>query len=121
MKVLLFIPRMAKLVRAGTKRQTIRAMRKVPIVPGDELSLRTWTGLPRRSKQEILGDVMCASVQLIIMDDPDSIEVSVNGEWLSDRAKESLAQADGFSNFAEMCELFSKMHGFPFYGEIIKW
>jgi hypothetical protein len=52
MKVLMFQPRFAPLVEAGTKTQTIRPVRRRPIVVGDELSLRAWTGLPYRSPQQ---------------------------------------------------------------------
>lgn len=59
MKVLLFQPRFANLVAAGTKRQTIRPTRKIPIVRGDDLSLRQWQGLPYRSKQVELARGLC--------------------------------------------------------------
>lgn len=134
MKVLLFIPRMAALVRAGTKRQTIRATRRNPIVPGDELSLRTWTGKPYRSPQEILRDgEVCKSVEPIRMEanprftdgirDGDLFSVYLGPliQGLDSYDLDTLAMLDGFKNSIEMYQAFRDMHGFPFEGHLIKW
>ena len=60
MRVRTFKPQFAPLVKAGTKRQTIRPMpkreRDIP-KEGDLESWREWTGKPYRSKQRELCQV----------------------------------------------------------------
>lgn len=116
MRVILFQDRFAELVRAGTKRQTIRKAAKCK--PGDELSLRRWTGKPYRSKQEALRPIeICRAVEPIRLAIEDYVEAGA-GEV----ARQALiAKADGFSCYADMLEWFEKTHGLPFKGEIVKW
>lgn len=35
--------------------------------------------------------------------------------------RDELASNDGFKNYYEMAEWFSKTHGLPFTGQLIKW
>lgn len=132
MKVLMFKPQFAPLVKAGTKRQTIRPKRKHPIKPDDELSLREWTGKPYRSKQQILRDgVICKNVkdvQIVPRSTPDGMFVScfVAGERMESLLGGSgswdrFAEADGFKNAAEMLDWFRSTHGLPFNGDLIQW
>ena len=112
MRVILFQDRFAELVRTGQKKQTIR--KKARCKPGDELSLRKWTGKPYRSKQETLLNTKCKEVGAIRIEDgpaPAGVLMIVEG-W---------AHADGFSSFIEMQEWFRKTHGLPFEGEVITW
>lgn len=132
MKVYLFKPRFAPMVEAGTKRQTIRPKRKHPTKVGDELSLRTWTGKPYRSKQRILRQgERCKEVhsfELRAIQESNFLRlqcfldgvrqetwITGNGDW------DKLAHADGFASAGEMIDWFGKEHGFPFEGELIKW
>ena len=117
MKVLLFQPRFAALVAAGTKRQTIRPMRKRPIRVGDELSLRRWSGAAYRSRQILLRNATCTGVF--------GIHVRRDNVFL-DAGKpplllEEFARQDGFKFFAEMAEWFKRIHGLPFSGVLIAW
>jgi hypothetical protein len=123
MRVILFQPWGAELVRAGTKRQTIRKTARCK--PGDMLSLRRWTGAPYRSKQEVIREEMCTDVTPIRID-PD--RVTLYDDPLSDDPRtlgigeaRDIAIADGFTGLNEMLAWFENTHGLPFYGYVIKW
>jgi len=112
MRVFLFQDRFAGGVKAGTKRQTIRA--KARCKPGDELSLRRWTGKPYRSKQEILrAGETCRAVEPVV--------IPRREDDLSPGDAEAMAHADGFACWADMQAWFLHTHGLPFHGEIVKW
>lgn len=105
--VILFQPRFAALVQAGTKCQTIRPPRQRAIQVGDTLSLRQWTGKPYASKQRILRTAICTAVGPIFLD--------------CDCTDERLAAADGFATAAEMVAWFAATHRLPFSGILIQW
>lgn len=120
MRVILFQSRFAPLVQSGQKTQTIR--KKARCKPGDQLSLRQWSGRPYRSKQEELKDGVCTSVSTVsIGHGLDENGISINGEELNVHGQSLLAQLDGFMNAIEMMDWFRDVHGLPFEGEIIKW
>lgn len=127
MIVLTFQPRFAGLVRTGAKRQTIRLERKRPIKPGDELSLREWSGRPYLSKQNVLRDgERCSSTEEFRIEnhgfeDFNLTMFHLNGNMLDLLDMEKLALADGFSDLYEMYTWFCKTHGIPFKGVLIKW
>ncbi len=109
MRVILFQEKFAELVREGKKVQTVR--KKARCKPGDELSLRRWSGKPYRSKQEILRTALCVKITNVqIHDGP------ISNDWAED-----FARCDGFASFKEMQDWFRKTHGLPFVGEIITW
>lgn len=116
MTVILFSDQFAEKVRNGTKSRTLRAPRKRPIKVGDKLSLRRWTGLPYRSKQEVLREVVCCSVREVLIQ-PDFIFVDKqkvdHDDWF--------AQQDGFVDADDMRQWFSKVHGLPFGCDLIQW
>ena len=118
MKVLLFQSRFAPKVAAGEKCQTIRPARKVPICPGDLLSLREWTGKPYRSKQRILRSARCTSVTSIAIDES---AIVVNGRALDALERFALSVQDGFDNAVYMRDWFRATHGLPFKGVLICW
>ncbi len=118
-KVLLFQPRFAELVAAGTKRQTIRLVRRSTIRPirvGDELSLRRWSGAPYRSKQIVLRHEICRHVE--------EIKLWRNNFRMGKNYAEDVdnfAADDGFADYAEMMDWFERTHGLPFTGVLIGW
>ncbi len=131
MKVFMFKPRFAPLVKDGTKRQTIRPERKHRVFRGDVLSLREWSGKPYRSKQTVLKETQCESVHsltIVPRSTPDGMFVSC---FVDDQRVEScaggtgswdrLAVADGFRNAADMLSWFTETHGLPFNGILVKW
>ena len=120
MRVLLFQPRFADLVRRGFKTQTIRTHARCK--PGDAVSLRTWIGKARQkgSYQKVLLESVCTEVS--------PVSVSRGGIGTIDMVMldgspnaETFAQADGFANFADMRDWFKSTHDLPFHGELIKW
>ncbi|MFD3162829.1 hypothetical protein [Herpetosiphon sp. NSE202] len=112
-----FKPQFAEAVASGTKSCTIRPKRKHPTKPGDQLKL--YTGM-RTKRCRLLREATCTSVQ--------SVRISANGIEL-DGAKMTaadelaLAQADGFTNVAEMLSFFSAVYdGLPIENmELIRW
>lgn len=127
MKVIMFQPRFAALIQAGTKTTTIRPVRKRRIEVDDILSLRRWKGKPYRSKQEWLATYRCRKVERISIysipccSDPLAIFLGGRG-LLSKSASRRLALKDGFSSANEMAEWFIRNHGWTvFRGVRIHW
>ena len=117
MRVLMFKDRFAGLVARGEKRQTVR--RRANCEPGAVLSLRRWTGKAYRSKQELLGEAVCAWVRPVLIA-PGLI--SLDGDFLAAREADTFARADGFSGAGELWDWFGEEYGSePFLGEVIGW
>lgn len=115
--VRLFQPRFASLVESGQKTQTVRKTPKRMPRVGDQISLRTWTGKPYRSKQRILGNRVVTNVEPIVIVDGG---IFING-MLNAAETGSFAKADGFTGWDEMRAWFQNTHGFPFTGILIQW
>lgn len=112
MRVILFQDRFAAAVRSGAKKQTIRKTCD-GIRPGTVLSLRRWTGKPYRSKQEVLREAVCKTIQEVVI----STHCVIALGWHEDE----FARADGFASWPEMRDWFDKVHGLPFDGYLIRW
>lgn len=127
MRVLTFMPEFHEAIRSGVKRSTIRA--KARCKPGDELSLRCWTGLPYRSPQaELRAPVRCQGVLPVALWSPRAgvLEVLLAGARpLHGDALEAFARGEGFADFATMQEWFLRVRkikpGHEFLGELIHW
>ena len=118
MIVKMFKPQFAALVASGKKKQTVRPWpKKLPRV-GDNISLRYWTGLPYRSKQEIAGTSIILSVEPVTL---EADSVSIDGRLLSPWQLDTFARLDGFADFAALVAWFTGEHGLPFTGILIKW
>ena len=122
MPVIMFQPRFAPLVKDGTKRTTIRKVRKRnPIKVNDVLSLRQWSGsraYEPGSTQIVLRTEKCVRV------DPIEIDVNrckVDTISMSKPWRELIARNDGFATWNELIEWFTNTHGLPFTGELISW
>jgi hypothetical protein len=122
MIVRMFKPRFAPLVEAGTKLQTVRPrpkrLRDMP-KEGDAISLRTWTGLPYRSKQRNLRESLVASVELVLIT-REGVTTGGPDRRIEPQCDE-FARADGFESWAELIAWFEEQHGLPFLGILIKW
>lgn len=114
MRVVLFQPRFAPPVRRGDKNQTMR--KKARCKPGDTLSLREWSGQPRRSEHVLIKDVVCKSVAAVCVDKREG--VTVDGVLVD---PEEFARKDGFEDFLELLIWTDATHGLPFSGDIISW
>jgi hypothetical protein len=127
MKVITFKPQFAPLVHAGVKRQTIRPPQKRPLVVGQSVSLREWSGKPYRSPQRVLRDeVRITEVTPITITETYVMFTPVDGRaafaiWWNDDKINEFARADGFASWVEMREWFDAQHGLPFVGVLIKW
>lgn len=117
-----FQQRFADAVASGQKRQTIRAPRKRPILPGDRLHL--FTGM-RRPGCRKLGVGVVLRVRPITIGlgfACDEIRVGSGGEpFLSVVDRAVLARDDGFSCCSELVDWFRDTHGLPFTGSLIEW
>lgn len=117
--VRLFKPQFAAAVAAGTKRQTVRPMPHRMPEAGDGISLRTWTGLPYRSRQRILGETTIERVREVKMHATGQIELA--GRYLPTPEMEAFARADGFADLEALLAWFHAEHGLPFTGILIEW
>lgn len=136
MAILSFKKRFAGKVRNGRKRQTIRAIRKYPIVPGETLYL--YTAL-RTKWTEKLREVKCKSVQAItIYINSGLIDVfetafdhTTRTTYTTIENLNGFAKADGFKDWEDMKAFWIAEHGVkkgkrkailqPFEGILIKW
>lgn len=121
MRVILFQPQFHAAIKGGTKRSTIRKTARCK--PGDELSLRQWTGKPYRSKQRVIAEKKCTKVTPIVvgkfgieLHHPDGNQTITGADDL-----DKFAQRDGFGAFIELEYWFQKTHGLPFSGQMIEW
>lgn len=118
-----FVP----LVEAGVKRQTIRALRKVPIKAGDRLVLAEGV---RTKRFRRIGEKTCSETLAC------SLHRNGKGEcyWTVQGARQSavnplmvgIARADGFHDAFEMTRWFAENHldkhkTDVFVGQIIRW
>lgn len=113
--VRMFKPRFAPLVESGAKLQTVRPLPARLPQPGDRISLRTWTGLPYRSKQRILRESIIERVAFC--------NIGTAGIRLDDYhvPPDDFARADGFRDFADLLAWFEETHALPFAGIAIFW
>jgi hypothetical protein len=103
----------------GSKRQTIRGIRKNPIKEGETLYMWWKQRSPQREK---LGETKCVKIrEICIMTDgydfPDDQYSLVDHPSLLD----NFAIADGFDNWQQLIEFFENAHGLPFEGVLIEW
>ena len=100
------------------KLHTIRKSGRIRL--GMKLSLREWSGLPYRSKQDIIIDTNCKLVQKIRVCQNSFgrfVYIDDREEPLPEPEVERLARNDGFEN----ADQFFSWFGFDFSGHIIHW
>ena len=104
-------------IESGTKRQTIRAIRKNPIKSGDRLLMYWKQRSPKNCEK--LGDAICTKVSDVIV---MSNGVNFRKKFLiSNLELNEFAIADGFDNWDQMLQFFDKNYGLPFTGVLIEW
>lgn len=111
-------PRFAPLVKAGTKRQTVRPVPKRLPKVGDVFSLRTWAGKPYRSKQVRLKVAKLTEVRRIRI---LKAQIQIEGRYLTRYELHEFAIADGFAGILDLLTWFNEEHGLPFKGILYKW
>lgn len=126
--IIAFKSQFADKVRDGTKRQTIRPVRKDGRMRvGVQVSLRTWTGPAYRSKTiilrecEVIKSVTPVRVEGLVYPSRRPGRLYVEGKELMDDALNEFAIADGFKDAAHMFSWFSVLYTLPFDGHLIKW
>jgi hypothetical protein len=140
MPILNFKPQFVDAIRSGRKRHTIRATRKVPIKVGDKLYL--YCGLRHKGAFRILPDaVNCTKtfgiqIRIVFITSACQLKeeiVVLDGQKLDKFELETLATADGFSDWNQMRWFWIKTHGkakramgsrysiVNFTGQIIHW
>jgi hypothetical protein len=121
--VLMCQPQFEPLIVSGVKIHTIRPPRKRPIKPGDELSLRVWTGKPYRSPQrEILRTRVRFVFKVRIL--PRGVvrpDLLTKFDFPTVLDRTLTARRDGFKSWRFMKQWFLNTHGLPFDGELIHW
>ena len=120
--VYLFKPQFAPLVEAGTKLQTVRPLRKRMPKAGDALSLRTWTGLPYRSKQRVLRETECIGVGFVDIEITRGLRFACESDWATTACREQFARNDGFSGWDELLMWFVATYNVTtFTGFVTYW
>jgi hypothetical protein len=109
-----FQPRFVPFIKSGNKTHTIRAMRKHPDEPGNQMYL--YTGL-RTKKAKLLIEATCVKTEIIEITETQAVKI--DGYVLDDYEKDLLAKRDGFENFVEMMKFWDGR--LPFLGQIIHW
>ena len=100
----------------GSKRQTIRAVRKNPIKEGETLYMWWKQRSPEREK---LGEAKCVRVTRIFIHRDSFVMPHILGQL--PEILDSFAIADGFDNWQQLIEFFENAHGLPFEGVLIEW
>lgn len=115
-----FQKRFAPRVEDGSKRQTIRGLRRdgKNAKKGDPLYL--YTGMRTKGCRKLRDAICKDAIPIIIGMGVDEREIATD-HVLSWQEKETLAEADGFENATEMFEWFRRTHGLPFTGYLYKW
>lgn len=116
MKTLNYQEQFAEQVKNGSKRQTIRNLRKNPFVIGDKL--RHYTG-QRTKKCRRLLDSVCTNARGILI--AESRAIHIDGKSLTATQSHTLAVADGFRGVNHMINWFEDVHGLPFVGQVVNW
>lgn len=125
MRIRMFMPQFAPLVKSGRKRQTIRPMPKRMPKAGDLESWREWIGAPYRSPQRELAQVTLTEVKPITIKKQvfkvgSRVSVQIGPRALKSSQWHEFAVADGFATFRHLVEWFDGHHGLPFRGILIK-
>lgn len=115
---LMFQPQFEPMIVSGRKVHTIRPKRKVPLRPGQPLSLRVWTGKPYRSPQR---EFLSAKVWRVGVIGISVDGIALNGSLLAYDQAYQIAYHDGFESVKELRRWFMDNHELPFEGEIIYW
>lgn len=115
---LMFQPQFEPMIVSGRKVHTIRPKRKVPLRPGQPLSLRVWTSKPYRSPQREFHASTVKKVSPIVV---THLTALLDGVQLVGEEREGLAYHDGFESWQKMADWFASTHGLPFTGELIYW
>jgi hypothetical protein len=111
-------PQFAPLVQAGTKRSTIRALRRDGrrALPGEPL--HHFEGMRTKACRR-LGQTTCRACTEIVI---TSIGVvKLDGFEVPPHIVETIAIKDGFKTVTDFFRFFRETHGLPFKGTLTEW
>lgn len=113
-------------VANGTKPHTIRALRKVPIKAGDDLSF--FNGMRTKACRRLRANTECTAAVLISIDSDDRYVLIGEGSRfyrsgvLKPAEIDALARRDGFSSARHFFAFFARGKGGDvFQGQLIEW
>lgn len=115
----MIMPRFVPLVVNGTKRTTVRLMRKRMPKAGHRIELRVWQGRPYNSPQRIVLWSEIKSVRRFAINAQGSFYI--DGAKVGQGRRDAVAIADGFADASEMVAFFTETHALPFRGFITEW
>lgn len=117
-----FRKQFAAAIRAGAKRQTIRARGKRPAPKVGEIA-HCYTGLRTQAVCRLGAFPIERVTQISISASNRIASVPKGNAWhyLSDPEIEQLARADGFQSATEFFGFFESEHGGTFSGYLIEW
>jgi len=89
---------------------------------GDTLSLRTWTGLPYRSKQRVLRETVCIGFCFVEIEITRGLRFACASDWVTTACLEQFAANDGFNSWDDLVKWFMAQHGAgTFHGFVTYW
>ncbi|MEM6384351.1 MAG: ASCH domain-containing protein [Pseudomonadota bacterium] len=112
-------------IRAGTKRQTVRAHRKRHAHIGEPIQL--YGGMRTKQCEKLIPDPFCIGIDDIVIRLQQAAAgthmwVEINGCPLDEAEVASFAKADGFLSAPEFGHFWLKTHGpGTFEGVVIRW
>lgn len=124
-----FKPEFVFAIDGGSKRRTIRRVRKTGNPePGSPLQL--YTGM-RTLSCELIRTVTCTNVRPVLINHM-GVVLGERHLWAGDAPAYQggpepdyydgdFARADGFDSFGDMADFFQKQYGLPFKGQLIEW
>lgn len=116
MRVSMFDKQFAGALRAGTKTNTIRRVRKDPLRVGEEIAVRIWEGAPYSSPQCQIGVTRIVRIEPVQVTERG---VSLNGgKLLAKKDLDALVRAEGFGSWEEMRTWFLDHTGLPTEGMV---
>lgn len=125
MVALSFKKRFIKPIQLGTKRQTVRAIRRDgrTAKPGDELQLYT---AMRTKHCRLIGRAICLDVlpvQLWLSTRDPNVRITKIGAAMFAEPPERFARADGFANWADLVAFWEAEHPgqHHFAGTLTRW
>ena len=103
----------------GSKRQTIRGIRKRAIAAGDKLFLYWKQQSPKDCEK--LGKATCTKAIPVRIERSRAVLTYPEVCDYEIVHLDKFAQDDGFDNWQQLIEFFEDTHGLPFTGVLIEW
>lgn len=123
--ILGFQPRFVPAVAAGTKPHSIRAGKRwrvgMSIQFYQNVRQKGMAKIRENGEAKVVQDILIKRARERYLGPPTYPTVHVDGRELTPLECQELARKDGFDDFKEMTDWFSKNAGLPFTGQLICW